>query len=173
MKRIKILIALSFQLFILVVSCFPIIPEPKPPLQHPNINEFSIPSQISSSISGNNVNVVMPFGTNLTSLVATFSLSAGASAKINGTTQVSTTTANDFTNPVTYTITAQDGVSNNSYTVTVTNASNSAAQLTAFSIPSQISSSISGNNVNVVMPFGTNLTSLVATFSLSAGASAK
>ena len=48
-------------------------------------------------------------GTGLSNLIATFELSAGASAAISGTAQVSGTTANDFSSPVTYTVTAQDG----------------------------------------------------------------
>ena len=60
----------------------------------------------------------MPFGTDVTALVATFS-STGASVKVGTTVQASGTTANDFTSPVAYTVTAADG-STATYTVTVT-----------------------------------------------------
>ncbi len=62
-------------------------------------------------------------GTTVTALVATFTLSTGATAKVGSTAQVSGTTTNNFTNPVEYTITAEDGVTTKTYTVTVTVAS--------------------------------------------------
>jgi hypothetical protein len=53
----------------------------------------------------------------VTALVASFATS-GASAKVGSVTQTSGATPNDFTNPVTYTVTAADG-SAKSYIVTV------------------------------------------------------
>lgn len=52
--------------------------------------------------------VQVPYGTDVTALVATFTLSDGATAAIGGTAQVSGTTANDFTNVVAYDLTAED-----------------------------------------------------------------
>ncbi|MDH4189856.1 MAG: DUF5018 domain-containing protein [Betaproteobacteria bacterium] len=63
--------------------------------------------------------VTVPSGTSLTALIATFTVSSGATVTVNGTTQVSGQTINNFTNPVVYTVRAQDG-STASYTVTVT-----------------------------------------------------
>jgi hypothetical protein len=60
----------------------------------------------------------MPFGTSKTALVATFT-STGTSVKVGGTTQVSGTTSNDFTNAVTYRVTAADATYQD-YAVTVT-----------------------------------------------------
>jgi hypothetical protein len=57
------------------------------------------------------------YGTPVTALVATFTTS-GASVKVGGVTQVSGTTANDFTRPVTYTVVAPDGTTQ-AYTVSV------------------------------------------------------
>jgi chitodextrinase len=65
------------------------------------------------------VNITVPAGTNITGIAPTFTLSTGATATINTTTQVSGTTANNYTSPVSYSITAQDG-SVKTYTVTVT-----------------------------------------------------
>ena len=62
--------------------------------------------------------VLLPDGTSVASLVANISLSARASATVNGAAQVSGTTPNNFTGPVVYTVTAEDGSSVN-YTVTV------------------------------------------------------
>jgi hypothetical protein len=60
----------------------------------------------------------------VSSLVATFTLSAQATAAIGATAQVSARTANDFTSAKTYTITAGDG-STNTWTVTITIAAGS------------------------------------------------
>jgi hypothetical protein len=56
----------------------------------------------------------------LTVLVAEFTLSKGATATAGGKTQVSKTTANNFTTPVTYQVTSGDGETTNDWTVTVT-----------------------------------------------------
>ncbi len=59
-------------------------------------------------------------GTDVSALVATFTLSDGATATVGGTAQVSGTTANDFSSAVTYTVTAADGTTTQDWTVTVT-----------------------------------------------------
>jgi len=65
------------------------------------------------------VALLVPFGTTVTALVATFTLSPGASAVVGATAQVSGTTANNFTSAVTYIITGSDGAAQN-WIVTVT-----------------------------------------------------
>lgn len=55
----------------------------------------------------------------LTDLVATFELPQDASVSISGTAQTSGVTSNDFSDPVTYTITAEDGSTSQDWTVTV------------------------------------------------------
>ncbi|MBS1198675.1 MAG: hypothetical protein H6R18_2460 [Proteobacteria bacterium] len=62
--------------------------------------------------------VTVPSGTTLTALVATFT-TTGTSVKVGATVQTSAATANDFTGPVAYTVTAADA-STAIYTVTVT-----------------------------------------------------
>ena len=54
------------------------------------------------------INVEVVHGTDLTSLVASFLLSEGATVKIDTTLQESGVTANDFSSNLTYTITAED-----------------------------------------------------------------
>jgi len=61
--------------------------------------------------------VIMPYGTDVTTLVATFT-TTGANVNVGSTLQVSGTTANDFSSPVAYTVTAADATTQN-YTVTV------------------------------------------------------
>ena len=62
--------------------------------------------------------VTVPRATDVHALVATFT-TTGAAVAVGGTPQVSGTTANDFSSPVTYKVTADDG-STQDYTVTVT-----------------------------------------------------
>ena len=62
--------------------------------------------------------LTVPFGTDVSALVATFT-TTGAAVKVGSAVQTSGTTANDFSSPVTYTVTAADA-STQAYTVTVT-----------------------------------------------------
>ncbi len=137
-----------------------------------NITAFSIPSAPATGIiDGLNISVTVPYGTDVTALVATFS-TTGASVKVGETTQVSAGTPNDFTEPVTYRVTAANS-SHQDYTVTVAIALSPAKNITAFSIPSAPATGvISGLNISVTVPYGTNVTDLVATFSTT-GASVK
>jgi hypothetical protein len=108
----------------------------------------------------------MPFGTIKTNLVPTITVSAAAS--------VSPTSgaAQDFTSAKTYTVTAEDGTTQD-YLVTVSNLKNTQKQITAFTIAGQVSSAIdqAAKTVTVTMPFGTIKTNLVPTITLSAAAS--
>lgn len=65
------------------------------------------------------IDIEVANGTTVTALVATFTLSTGASAAVDATPQVSETTDNDFTNPVVYTVTSDLGTDVD-WTVTVT-----------------------------------------------------
>lgn len=56
----------------------------------------------------------------LTDLVATFELSQDATASVAGDAQTSGDTSNDFSDPITYTVTAEDGSTTQDWTVTVT-----------------------------------------------------
>jgi formylglycine-generating enzyme required for sulfatase activity len=75
-------------------------------------------STVTGTISGTDISVTVPYGTDVTSLVATFT-TTGTSVTVGGTEQESGTTANDFTDPVTYTVTAEDS-STRDYVVAVT-----------------------------------------------------
>jgi hypothetical protein len=128
------------------------------------ITAFSLPSSngpVNGTIAGLNIAVTMPFGTNVTALIATFT-TTGQSVTVNGTPQVSGTTPNNFTNPLAYVVTAADG-STATYTVTVTVAAIPAKAITAFSLAGT-PGTIIGQNIAVTMPFGTDITALIATF---------
>ena len=66
------------------------------------------------------VDIEVAFGTDVTDLVAWFTLSYGAFATVGlSTDQVSGTTENDFTNPVTYIIHSETPMDSEEWTVTV------------------------------------------------------
>jgi hypothetical protein len=115
----------------------------------------------SGVITGQNIAVTMPYGTNVTDLVATY-ITTGQSVKVNNVIQTNGVTKNDFTNPVVYTVIAEDGSTQN-YTVTVTVAASSANAITSFSL-NGTAGVISGQNISVAMPYGTNVMALIATF---------
>jgi len=143
-----------------------------------NINTFMVLGQTGPAVIDaleHTVNVVVNKGTDRTNLVATFTLSDGAVAKVNGVEQVSGQTANDFTSPVAYTVIAEDGTEQN-WVVTITEELNSANHILAFSLDGQASEAVidtAAHSVFNEVPKGTGLTSLVATFRLSEGAVAK
>ncbi len=71
--------------------------------------------------AANHTIAIEVLGGTATSLVPTFTLSEGATATVSDIAQTSGTTANDFTNAVTYTLTAEDGTTQE-WVVTVTEA---------------------------------------------------
>ena len=65
------------------------------------------------------VKVTMPAFADKSSLVATFTVGEGNTVTVNGVTQQSGVTANDFTAPVDYIVSNSDGSQNIKFTVTV------------------------------------------------------
>lgn len=121
------------------------------------------------------VDISVPYGTSLSAAVATFTfVNNKCSAKVGSTEQTSGTTENDFSSPVTYTITAEDGTTTKDYVVTVTVLPNTETKMTAYSLAG-VDGIISEENhtVAVEVPKDTDVTALVATFTLSAEATAK
>ena len=88
------------------------------------ITAFTVSGQSGSSTitsTGNTtgtIAITVPSATNVTALVATFT-HTGSSIAIASVAQVSATTANNFTSPVSYVVTAADG-STKSWSVTIT-----------------------------------------------------
>ncbi|MFA7171754.1 MAG: S8 family serine peptidase, partial [Candidatus Paceibacterota bacterium] len=109
--------------------------------------------------------VALPAGTSVTSLAPTISLSAKA------TISPTSGTAKNFSSPVTYTVTAEDG-STQTYNVTVTVetvALSSIKNITSFKLGG-VSGTINNttHTILVALPAGTSVTSLAPTISLSA-----
>ena len=70
-----------------------------------------------ATFNGTQITALVPIGTDVTALIATFT-HTGTGVAVGATPQASGVTPNDFTNPVTYVVTAADS-STKSYTVTV------------------------------------------------------
>ena len=69
------------------------------------------------------IEIALPAGTDLTALIAQFTVNEGNTVTVDGAAQTSGVTKNDFTDPVDYTIRNSDGSSNLRYTITVVEAS--------------------------------------------------
>ena len=130
---------------------------------------FGIASPIATGvINGTNITVSLPRGSTVDHLTAKFTVSPKATVSIGSTAQTSNVTVNDFTAPVTYTVTAEDG-STRDYVVTVVVLKSSAKDLTSFGfVDPNISGTISGTNIVVNVPVGSNISGLVAKFTASA-----
>ena len=121
---------------------------------------------VNAAISGTSISATVPFSVDVTTLAPTIALSPKA------TVSPASGSAQNFTNPVTYTVTAEDGT-NQKYTVTVTKSaapkSTEKAILTfAFNALSPaVAASISGLNITATLPAGTDATKLVPTITLS------
>lgn len=112
------------------------------------------------------VSVTVPHGTDCSSLTAVFSTS-GILVTVADTEQQSGVTINDFTDPVTYLVTAENG-STQGYKVTVTEALSSEKALTSFGFMTPGCTTAIEEDPRIVrvrVPTGTDLTSLVAVFS--------
>ena len=93
------------------------------PSNEANILSFSFAEQTGNAVIGDGIiEVEVDHNADVTALVASFTLSNGATAKVNDVAQESGVTANDFTSPVTYVVTAQDGSTSKDWVVTVTQA---------------------------------------------------
>jgi len=77
-----------------------------------SISSLSVTGTIDTSDRFNcTVSLIVPLKADVTALKPTFTLSEGASAKVGNILQTSGITANDFSGPVTYTVTAADQTS--------------------------------------------------------------
>jgi hypothetical protein len=113
------------------------------------------------------VALTVPFGTTVTNLTPTIALATGA------TISPTSGSAQDFISPVTYTVTAQDGMTSQTYAVTVTVAANTSTSITSFNFTSPSVTGTVDNTAHTValtVPFGTTVTSLTPTIVLATGA---
>lgn len=130
---------------------------------------FSHPSQTGDAIidlDNNTIEIEVSGSTVLENLVAEFTLSVLAEASVGGVPQVTGLTETDFTSPVTYTITAYDG-STQEWVVTVSTAAiSSENDLLTFSIDG-VDAVIDGNEFALDLPYSSLITDLVPSFTSS------
>jgi len=131
----------------------------------------ALASDITGIINGADIQLTLPFGTNPSDLVASY-ITEAQSVAINQQMQQSASTHNDFSNPVTYRSTAEDG-STRDYTVTVTVAKSEAKALTSFSIEGDVGViDENAKNISVTVAANKVMTARKATF-VSTGVSVK
>jgi len=120
------------------------------------------------------VDIEVQYGTNLTDLVAMFVLSPNATATVNGVTQISGDTDNNFSAAVEYVVTAGDGITQKTWTVQVALADPSdEAEILDFVITDYINFFLDINSVSATVTLSVNsldLDNLTAEFVLSTGA---
>ncbi|MDD4504023.1 MAG: hypothetical protein PHS15_04245, partial [Clostridiaceae bacterium] len=114
------------------------------------------------------ISVKVPFGTDVTKLAAVVNCSDNSIVRIDDTVQKSGETINNFTDPVKYTVMAQNG-SMQDYSVTVLAATADEKEIVEFHLKidnTTVKASINNNNheISAAVPAGTDLTNLVANF---------
>ena len=128
------------------------------------ITAFSFSSPAATGVIDRTLHTIaltVPYGTAVTALVPTVTISGASVSPASGA-------AHDFSSAVTYTVTAANGTTQ-AYTVTVTVALNPAKAITAFSFHG-LSPPVTGivteaaHTIALTVPFGTNVSALVATF---------
>lgn len=135
-------------------------------------NSGKLSENCEATITGLQVAVTVPAGTDLSSLVPAF-VSSGTSVRVNSSPQTSGVTAQNFSSTVVYTVVAENG-SSKEYTVTVTRRLSSDKQITSFVFDKaknpRLSQSVSGvinqtaRTIVVELPSGTSLLGLIPTF---------
>jgi hypothetical protein len=134
------------------------------------INNPLLMDDVTGTILADTISLVVPVGTNITSLRPTITF-------IGKNLDPDTSTSKHFSSPVIYTVTANDN-SKKSYTVKVKIAPTDEKSILSFdflqsdnpSLDDDVKGTISGTNILITVPFGTNVTNLVPTIAY-AGAS--
>ena len=106
---------------------------------------------IEAHIDGERIELTLPYGSVLTSLVPQITLSGGVVEPASGVPQ-------DFTQPVTYSVTGADGAVQR-YLVEVTTAASNACSISAFRVPGA-AALIGGGAIRLILAYGTDPRSL-------------
>jgi hypothetical protein len=127
---------------------------------------FSLTKSIGSEIYtgiivGNSATVYVPFGTDVSSLLAIYSHN-GKNVQVNGETQASGKNRQNFNSPIQYRVVSESGASQN-FTVNVEQGTLDSKDLKSFWLGGS-SASITGTDLVVPIPFGANLSQLLTSF---------
>ncbi len=140
---------------------------------------YSFPEQTGAAdinYTAYTIDVEVGNGTDLTTLVADYTVSTGASVSIGTTAQESGVSINDFSSPVTYSITAEDGVTVNDWVVTVNeSAIFTETDFISYTFPEATNIATidtDAKTVDIEVAWNADVTTLIADFTLSYGATA-
>jgi len=137
-----------------------------------DIAKFTLSEETGDAIidaAAHTVDIEVVAGTDLTTLSPTFTLSTGATAV------PASGTSGNYSNEVTITVTAQDGVAKQAWKVNVTKALYIDTDILTFTMPGQTgvaTPNSTDHTVTIQVAEGTVLTSLIPIFTLSEGATA-
>jgi hypothetical protein len=128
-----------------------------------DILTFVFPGLPEAAISVADIALTVPYGTEVTALAPTYTMSAGAtSAPLSGTPR-------NFSTPQTYTITSADRSVVKTYTVTVNvTPASSAADILTFGMPYPGGPIFSGTDIAWYLPLGTDRSALAPEYTMSA-----
>lgn len=134
-------------------------------------NSAQLTSDVVATIAGSSISATVPFGTDVTGLIATFE-TTGAAVAVAGAAQASDVTRNNFSGAVTYRVSAEDATTRD-YVVRVTIASRTEKEITTYrllkgknpGLGADVTATINGTAIAATVPFGTAVTTLIATFS--------
>src|ERR1700712_1640271 len=118
-----------------------------------DVKGFRIDS-VPGVVDGTSITLTLPFGTDVSMLRGFVSYTGESVIPESGSIQ-------DFSDPVEYTVSAQDG-SSRKYTVTVAIAPSNAKDISALSID-EVTAEISGTQISLTLPYGTDLHGLEPT----------
>jgi trimeric autotransporter adhesin len=147
------------------------------PINGTDFLSFTLPDQYEDpdiDYSMHAIDGKVVYGTDLSDMIPTFALDEGATVSANGVSQISGITSNNYTNPLTYLVKAENGTEQE-WTITVSIAPNTKAEILSFTVPGQTGNTLidPANQIIIVkVPEGTDLSNLVASFTLSDNAHA-
>ncbi len=153
----------TFTAYTVSVSCA------APPSSDKDITSFAFLQPGSEGVvdqEARAIQVTVPHDTDLSSLIAVFA-TTGACVTVDDTEQESGVTVNDFTDPRTYVVAAEDGTIC-AYLVSVTAAPSAEKSITAFGLSFPAIQGVVDQEARIIRvraPEGTDLSSLVAIFS--------
>ncbi|MFE3866451.1 S8 family serine peptidase [Flavobacterium sp. LS2P90] len=146
------------------------------------LQNLQLVDQLSSSYDAANktYTFLLKDGVNVATAIPQFIIGMNSVAKINGATQVSGVTTNNFSNPVTFTVEGvgfNTGVSE-SYTIKVLSGLSNESKLLSYNFKmssnpgliQDINTVIVGDNATVTVPYGIDVRNFIADFSVSSGA---
>lgn len=138
-------------------------------------SNLGLVQQITTVISGDNASATVAYGTNVSKLKASFTVSPGAELFIDNVIQASGTNEVDYTNSILVTVVSENKLSRTNYTVTV-DAKNTEAKFVSYSVANQVGLAAIDevqSTVKVMVNNNATLNALVPAFQVSENATTR